>query len=235
MQAESELLKVKNVRKEYTRGKLFSAVNNVSFSLAEGDFACIKGKSGSGKTTLLNMIAGITTPTNGRITINNTDVFSLDDKLASSFRNRHIGYVPQGGSLLANLTAIENICLPFYLYSQENSARIVGKTCIDRAKELLALAEVSYLSDMFPAHLSGGEMRRVAIIRSLICSPSLVLADEPTNDLDDESSQAIMQLFTQINQQGTTVLMVSHDSDIASYAKHQFKMVSGQLKQISEI
>jgi len=222
------LLTIKNIRKDYTRGKVFSAVDNVSLSLDAGDFACIMGKSGSGKTTLLNIIAGIVTPTNGRVMLDNTDIYSLDDKHAALFRNQNIGYVPQGGSLLANLNAIDNICLPFYLYPQLNQQRLGHQQCMDRALALLEQAGISYLKSMFPAQMSGGEMRRVAIIRSLICSPQLVLADEPTNDLDEDSSQDIMQLFQQINHQGTTLLIVTHDSDVACYAKQQFKMAAGK-------
>lgn len=223
------MLNVKNIRKEYTRVKSFAAVDNVSFSLVEGDFACIMGKSGSGKTTLLNIIAGILTPTNGRVIIDNTNLYSLADKPASLFRNQHIGYVPQGSSLLANLNALDNICLPFYLYYQTNKSRIDSQTCEDRAVKLLEDAGIGYLREMFPAEMSGGEIRRVAILRSLICEPKLILADEPTNDLDDENSHNIMQLLASINKQGSTLLLVSHDNDVASYARQQFQMVSGKL------
>ena len=114
------LLNVKNVRKQYQRDKVFVAVDNVSFSLAHQDFACIMGRSGSGKTTLLNMIAGIITPTQGRVIIDNTDISVLADKQVSQFRNQTIGYVPQGNSLLTSLNAIENICLPYIFYNKSN-------------------------------------------------------------------------------------------------------------------
>lgn len=229
------LLNVKNIRKDYTRGKLFSAVDNVSFSLQQGDFACIMGKSGSGKTTLLNIIGGITTPTSGSVTFDTVNLYAMDDVQASLFRNQTIGYVPQGGSLLANLTAFDNICLPYYLHFQQNQQNMTVKACQERALELLQQAGISYLTDMFPKQMSGGEMRRVAIVRALICSPKLVLADEPTNDLDDESTQEIMQLFKNINQNGTTLLMVTHDNDVAGYAKQSFKMVAGKLTSIDKI
>ncbi|WP_294913189.1 ABC transporter ATP-binding protein [uncultured Gilliamella sp.] len=218
------LLDVKNLRKDYQRGSQhFSAVNNVSFSMAQTDFITIMGKSGSGKTTLLNMIAGLLTPTQGKITINGTNLFELDDKQVSAFRNQNIGYIPQGSSLLPNLTALENIRLPFYLTKREN------QSSLNYALELLEKAKIGYLKDTYPANMSGGEMRRIAILRALICRPKLVIADEPTSDLDEESSAQIMALLTEIHQQGTGLLIVTHDNDVANYSQRKLKMSSGRL------
>lgn len=218
------LLDVKNLRKDYQRGSQhFSAVNNVSFSMAQTDFISIMGKSGSGKTTLLNMIAGLLTPTQGKITINGTNLFELDDKQVSAFRNQNIGYIPQGSSLLPNLTALENIRLPFYLTKREN------QSSLNYALDLLEKAKIGYLKDTYPANMSGGEMRRIAILRALICRPQLVIADEPTSDLDEESSAQIMALLTEIHQQGTGLLIVTHDNDVANYSQRKLKMSSGRL------
>ena len=218
------LLDVKNLRKDYQRGSQhFSAVNNVSFSMAQTDFITIMGKSGSGKTTLLNMIAGLLTPTQGKITINGTNLFELDDKQVSAFRNQNIGYIPQGSSLLPNLTALENIRLPFYLTKREN------QSSLNYALDLLEKAKIGYLKDTYPANMSGGEMRRIAILRALICRPQLVIADEPTSDLDEESSAQIMALLTEIHQQGTGLLIVTHDNDVANYSQRTLKMSSGRL------
>lgn len=218
------LLDVKNLRKDYQRGSQhFSAVNNVSFSMAQTDFITIMGKSGSGKTTLLNMIAGLLTPTQGKITINGTNLFELDDKQVSAFRNQNIGYIPQGSSLLPNLTALENIRLPFYLTKREN------QSSLNYALDLLEKAKIGYLKDTYPANMSGGEMRRIAILRALICRPQLVIADEPTSDLDEESSAQIMALLTEIHQQGTGLLIVTHDNDVANYSQRKLKMSSGRL------
>ena len=218
------LLDIKNLRKDYQRGSQhFSAVNNVSFSMAQTDFISIMGKSGSGKTTLLNMIAGLLTPTQGKITINGTNLFELDDKQVSAFRNQNIGYIPQGSSLLPNLTALENIRLPFYLTKREN------QSSLNYALELLEKAKIGYLKDTYPANMSGGEMRRIAILRALICRPQLVIADEPTSDLDEESSAQIMALLTEIHQQGTGLLIVTHDNDVANYSQRTLKMSSGRL------
>ncbi len=223
------LLNVKNVRKQYQRDKVFVAVDNVSFSLAHQDFACIMGRSGSGKTTLLNMIAGIITPTQGRVIIDNTDISVLADKQVSQFRNQTIGYVPQGNSLLTSLNAIENICLPYIFYNKGNQNLTDKDNLLERAEQLMQQVGISYLSQLYPKQMSGGEMRRVAIVRSLICAPKLLLADEPTNDLDQESAEQIMQLLATINLEGTAILMVTHDLDVANYAKHQYKMEAGKL------
>ncbi|MCX8639613.1 ABC transporter ATP-binding protein [Gilliamella sp. B3172] len=218
------LLDIKNLRKDYQRGEqTFSAVNNVSFSMAENDFICIMGKSGSGKTTLLNMIAGLLTPTQGKIIINGTNLFELNDQQVSAFRNQHIGYVPQGSSLLPNLTALENIRLPFYLTKRPN------QSTLNIAKQLLEKAKVADLQNAYPANMSGGEMRRIAILRALICQPKIIIADEPTSDLDEESATEIMQLLSDIHQQGTALLIVTHDNDVASYSQKIVKMSSGRL------
>ena len=218
------LLEVKNLRKDYKRGtQQFSAVNNISFSMAQNDFISIMGKSGSGKTTLLNMIAGLLTPTQGKVTINGTNLFELDDKQVSAFRNQYLGYIPQGSSLIPNLTALENIRLPFSLTKREN------QSSLNYALQLLEKAQISYLKDAYPANMSGGEMRRIAILRALICQPQLVIADEPTSDLDEESSAQIMALLTDIHQQGTGLLIVTHDNDVASYSQRTLKMSSGRL------
>lgn len=218
------LLDIKNLRKDYQRGEqTFSAVNNVSFSMAENDFICIMGKSGSGKTTLLNMIAGLLTPTQGKIIINGTNLFELNDQQVSAFRNQHIGYVPQGSSLLPNLTALENIRLPFYLTKRPN------QSTLNLAKQLLEKAKVADLQNAYPANMSGGEMRRIAILRALICQPKIIIADEPTSDLDEQSATEIMQLLSDIHQQGTALLIVTHDNDVASYSQKIVKMSSGRL------
>ncbi|OCG61514.1 ABC transporter ATP-binding protein [Gilliamella sp. GillExp13] len=217
------LLNVKNLRKDYTRGQqTFSAVNNVSFSMAKDDFICIMGKSGSGKTTLLNMIAGLLTPTQGKITINNTNLFDLNDQQVSAFRNQHIGYIPQGSSLLPNLTAIDNIRLPFYLTKRAN------QNPLNEAKRLLEKTKISHLQDAYPANMSGGEMRRIAILRALICKPQMIIADEPTSALDEESAAEIMLLLSEIHQQGTALLVVTHDHDVARYSQKVMKMSGGR-------
>ncbi|MCO6547961.1 MAG: ABC transporter ATP-binding protein [Gilliamella sp.] len=217
------LLNVKNLCKDYIRGQqTFSAVNNVSFSMTKDDFICIMGKSGSGKTTLLNMISGLLTPTQGKITINNTNLFELNDQQVSAFRNQHIGYIPQGSSLLPNLTAIDNIRLPFYLTKRAN------QNPLNEAKSLLEKAKISHLQDTYPAHMSGGEMRRIAILRALICKPQIIIADEPTSDLDEESAAEIMQLLSEIHQQGTALLIVTHDHDVARYSQKVMKMSAGR-------
>lgn len=218
------LLTIKNLRKDYTRGnQTFSAVNNVNFSMEANEFICIMGKSGSGKTTLLNMIAGLLTPTQGHITVDGVNLFELDDQQVSQFRNQNIGYIPQGSSLLANLTALDNIRLPFYLTHRD------VQHGLPYALELLEKANISYLKDVYPANMSGGEIRRISILRSLICKPKMIIADEPTSDLDDESLTYIMQLLGSIHKQGTALLMVTHDHHVANYSQKVLQMSSGKL------
>lgn len=218
------LLVVKNLTKQYGRDNaLFNAVNNVSFTMAAGEFVTIMGRSGSGKTTLLNLLAGLLTPTKGYVSIDNTALFELGDRQIAAFRNQYIGYIPQGSSLLANLTGLDNIRLPLYLS---------GNAVIDsqsRALELMERAGISYLQQTYPAAMSGGEMRRIAIVRALMCAPKIIIADEPTSDLDKTTATEIMQLFSQLNQQGSTLLIVTHDESVAQYSQRKLIMQAGQL------
>lgn len=218
------LLVVKNLTKQYGRDNaLFNAVNNVSFTMAAGEFVTIMGRSGSGKTTLLNLLAGLLTPTKGYVSIDNTALFELGDRQIAAFRNQYIGYIPQGSSLLANLTGLDNIRLPLYLS---------GNSVIDsqsRALELMERAGISYLQQTYPAAMSGGEMRRIAIVRALMCAPKIIIADEPTSDLDKTTATEIMQLFSQLNQQGSTLLIVTHDESVAQYSQRKLIMQAGQL------
>lgn len=230
-------LHVENISKNFNRNIKkngnFNAINNISVSINSGDFSCITGRSGSGKTTFLNIIAGILKPSSGKVFIDNTNIHELDDQKSSFFRNQTIGYMPQSGSLLSNLTAIENICLPYYLYSKQNSP-ILGnyKNCEEKAIALLKEVKIEYLKNVYPSSMSGGEMRRVAILRALICSPRLIIADEPTNDLDESSAHEIMSLFAKINKNGTTIILVTHDQDILSYANRRFTMSDGKMLEI---
>lgn len=221
------LLQINKLRKEYQRGtNYFYAVDNVDLNMRENDFISIIGRSGSGKTTLLNMIAGILSPTSGGIMFNNIDIGELNDGELSLLRNKYIGYIPQGSSLLGNLSVLDNVRLPFYLGSPAGQD---GADLLARARELLAEAGLSHLQNMYPASLSGGEARRVAIARALINSPKLLIADEPTSDLDMETSREIMRLLLKAHQAGTALLLVTHDSAITGYGGSIIKMESGRI------
>jgi len=217
------LLELSNLTKEYKRGAgNFNAVDNVNLSVQKGDFISIIGRSGSGKSTLLNMSAGLIVPTSGNVLFEGTDIFTLNDKKISFLRNEKIGYVPQGQSLLSNYTVLENVCLPWFLSKRSG-------TPAKRAFSLLEKTGISALCESFPKELSGGELRRVAIARSLINSPSLLIADEPTNDLDSETTEEVMKLLGEIAGEGTAVLIVTHELDTLSYGNKTYVMNNGNL------
>jgi putative ABC transport system ATP-binding protein len=216
-------LELRELTKEYKRGeRTFNAVDCVNLLVEPGDFISIIGRSGSGKSTLLNMSAGLINPTNGNVLFNGTDIYQFNDKEISFFRNEKIGYVPQGQSLLSNFSALENVCIPWFLYKREGNPA-------ERALALLEKTGISHLADSYPKELSGGEMRRVAISRSLINNPAILIADEPTNDLDAETTSEVMKLLCAIAQEGTAVLIVTHELDTLSYGNKTYTMNNGNL------
>jgi putative ABC transport system ATP-binding protein len=217
------LLELKELTKEYRRGgKAFNAVNQVSLSVEPGDFISIIGRSGSGKSTLLNMSAGLLRPTGGTVLFEGNDIHRMNDKKLSFFRNEKIGYVPQGQSLLANFTVLDNVCIPWFLFRREGDVE-------GRAFILLEKVGISHLAASYPKELSGGEMRRVSIARSLINEPRLLIADEPTGDLDAETTAEIMGLFSRIAGEGTAVLIVTHELDTLNYGNKTYTMDGGNL------
>jgi len=221
----SYILKLNNLCKEYQRGKkIFKAVNNVNLEIQSGDFINIIGRSGSGKSTVLNMAAGMLTPTSGEIIFDGENFSGRNDSELSKIRNEKIGFIPQGASALENLTVMENILLPFYLWHHGGDAE-------GRAYILLEKFGIENLADSYPAELSGGELRRALIARALINSPKIIIADEPTSDLDIETSKNIMETFTSLNREGITVLLVSHDLDSLKYGNRVYTMNSGILME----
>ena len=217
------ILELKELTKEYRRGeRVFNAVNGVNLSVQRGDFISIIGRSGSGKSTLLNMSAGLLKPTGGAVLFDGQDISGLADKQISLLRNEKIGFVPQGQSLLANFTVLENVCVPWFLFKREGEPE-------ERAPALLEKTGIAHLAASYPKELSGGEMRRVAIARAFINVPELLIADEPTGDLDAETTTDIMQLLHDIAQGGTAVLIVTHELDTLSYGNKTYSMNSGNL------
>ena len=217
------ILELKELTKEYRRGeRVFNAVNGVNLSVQRGDFISIIGRSGSGKSTLLNMSAGLLKPTGGAVLFDGQDISGLADKQISLLRNKRIGFVPQGQSLLANFTVLENVCVPWFLFKRAGEPE-------ERALVLLEKTGIAHLAASYPKELSGGEMRRVAIARSLINAPELLIADEPTGDLDAETTADIMKLLHDIAQEGTAVLIVTHELDTLSYGNKTYSMNSGNL------
>jgi len=223
-----DILELRELTKEYRRGeRAFNAVNNVNLSVQRGDFISIIGRSGSGKSTLLNMSAGLLKPSAGAVLFDGQDISSLADKQISLLRNERIGFVPQGQSLLANITVLENVCVPWFLFKRAGEPA-------ERALALLEKTGISHLAASYPKELSGGEMRRVAIARALINKPELLIADEPTGDLDAETTADIMKLLRDIAQEGTAVLIVTHELDTLSYGNKTYSMNSGNLSLYSQ-
>jgi len=221
------LLELRELTKEYKRGdRAFNAVNKVNLSVERGDFISIIGRSGSGKSTLLNMSAGLLKPSAGTVLFDGRDIGTLTDKSISQLRNEKIGYVPQGQSLLSNFTVLENVCIPWFLFNREDDPEA-------RALALLEKTGIVHLAASYPRQLSGGEMRRVAIARALINTPALLVADEPTSDLDAETTAEIMQLLSVIAKEGTAVLIVTHELDTLSYGNKTYSMNSGNLSPYS--
>ncbi len=219
------ILKAEGLTKEYTRGsRKFNAVNNVSLEVEKGDFINIIGKSGSGKSTLINMLSGMITPTQGSIYLNGNNIVDKSDDDVSLIRNEHIGFIPQLSATLPYLTVIENVCLPFFTYKREGD--VAGKAMI--VLEKLGIEELAH---SYPRELSGGELRRVLIARAMINDPYIIIADEPTSDLDVESTKEVMEMLKRINDEGTTLLIVSHELDTLHYGKKVYTMKSGELME----
>jgi ABC-type lipoprotein export system ATPase subunit len=218
-------LEINGLSKQYQRGeKTFAAVDRVDLAIRRGDFVSITGRSGSGKSTLLNMLTGLLMPTSGSIKLEGTDIGTLKDKEMSEFRNSRLGYIPQGAGVLSNLTVFDNVRLPYYLSKRQGDAS-------GRAWFLLEAVGLSSHADMLPSQLSGGELRRVLIARALMNQPDLLMADEPTADLDLETTQEVMELFSRIHQNGTTILIVTHELDTLKFGNRVLTMSSGKLTE----
>jgi len=212
-------------RRFFRNGKntnFFYAVQKTDFELPEGAIAEIVGRSGSGKTTFANMLSGLLAPTEGAVYIDGIDLFTLDDEKRSEFRNKHIGIVPQGQTGLQSLTVLENVLAPAHMYGAKKDKEQL-------ARKLLAEMELSDLCDVYSNELSGGELRRMSIARALINSPEIVIADEPTGDLDDGTTKLVMKLFRRLADEGASVLMVTHERDALQYADRIFRMEEGIL------
>ena len=221
----SEILRLHDVSREYVRGGVaFFAVKGVNLTVEAGDFVNIIGRSGSGKSTLINMAAGMLTPTSGRVELFGERLAGKNDVYLSRLRNDKIGFIPQGMSLLPNLTVLENVVLPFFMYPHEGDGEGYGRIMLDRM-------EILHLADSYPDELSGGEMRRAVIARAMVNRPEIVIADEPTSDLDVISAQNIMNIFAELNSDGLALLVVSHDLEAVKYGRRVFTMESGTLKE----
>jgi putative ABC transport system ATP-binding protein len=201
------------------------ALDGVSFAIERGGYAAIVGPSGSGKSTLMNLIGGLDAPSGGRLVIEGRDIGALNDAELALFRNRTIGFVFQSFNLLPRMTALENVELPLIYAGVRPAARR------ERAAELLHRLGLADRMGHRPTQLSGGQQQRVAIARALACRPALLLADEPTGALDTVTGREILALFAELNAEGATILIVTHDHDIAAATRRMIEMRDGRIVQ----
>jgi len=218
----ASMISLKDITKTYHLGTLdVPVLKRINLSIEEGEYVAIMGASGSGKSTLMNIIGCLDRPTSGQYFLAGQDLTTLDDDELADIRNQYIGFVFQQFNLLPKLTSLSNVMLPMIYADVDKSQRIEQATA--------ALVQVG-LSDRLqnsPNQLSGGQQQRVAIARALVNHPALVLADEPTGALDSTTSKEIMDLLTKLNQQGTTIVVVTHDASVAARTKRTIRMVDG--------
>lgn len=221
------LVNVNNLSKSFRRGERdFFAIDNVSFDVNEKDFINIIGKSGSGKTTLLTLLSAIIEPTSGDIFVEGKNLSKMDDEEKSGYRNEFIGYVPQSLGTLPTLNVLDNVRLPYFFKKREGNG-------VERARMLLDMCGILDLENDFCKNLSGGELKRVLIARALMNEPKILIADEPTSDLDSKTTIEIMNMLKEINEKGTTIIIVTHDNDLLKYGSRLLEMTDGKLNEVS--
>jgi putative ABC transport system ATP-binding protein len=220
------VISVRDAHKYYELGETrVHALRGVSIEVAQGGFVAIMGASGSGKSTFMNILGCLDKPTSGSYHLDGTDVASLDKRQLAAIRNQKLGFVFQGFNLIARTTALENTALPT-LYSP-----IPKEEAVRRSAGALELVGLSDRSGHFPSQLSGGQQQRVAIARALVNQPSILFADEPTGNLDSRTSVEIMEIFQRLNDGGLTIVMVTHEHDIAQFAKRVIVFRDGKVRK----
>ena len=220
------VVKIEEIHKIYDSGEIpVHAVRGVSIEIRRGEFVALMGASGSGKSTLMNLLGCLDRPTRGRYLLDGIDVSELDRNELADIRNQKIGFVFQGFNLLARTTALENTELPMMYGRRRHSSRDMRQ----RALHSLEIVGLSDRADHFPNQLSGGQQQRVAIARTLANDPEILLADEPTGNLDSKTSVEVMGVFQKLNEQGITIVMVTHELDIARYCKRNLILRDGRL------
>ena len=214
------MIEVKTVTKSYED---ITPLQNVNFCINESDFVSVVGPSGSGKTTLLNVMAGLLTPTEGEIIVDGVSLYELNQRNRVAFRRENFGFIFQSFNLISYLTAVENVEVPLYLSGEKKKRqRYVAQELLDR----VGLGDKGH---RFPSQLSIGEQQRVAIARTLANSPRVIFADEPTGNLDGKAGRAIMRYLEELNELGVTILLVTHDSEMADFAKRKIELTDGRL------
>ena len=223
---EKVVVELKNVYKIYSMGEVnVNALNGVDLKITKGEFASIMGPSGSGKSTMMHIIGALDLATSGKVFIDNIDLSTLSEDQLSVIRGKKIGFVFQDFNLIPTLTAIENVMLPMLFQEEKMDEDKRQKHC----EGLLSLVGLGDRIDHKPFELSGGQQQRVAIARSLVNSPEIVLADEPTGALDSKSSEEIMDLLVDLNKEGKTVIIITHDKNVAKYTKRNIFLKDGKI------
>lgn len=220
-------IKAEKLVKHYGTGDaLVKAVRGISFDIEQGEFVAVMGESGSGKSTLLSMMGALNTPTEGNFLVDDIDIYSLSRDQRADFRREFLGFVFQSFNLIPYLTLAENVMLPLVTVKARNSAK---KALAEEALHRVGLGDKV---ERLPSQISGGEQERVAVARAIVNHPPILLADEPTGNLDSKTGRGIMELITELNEQGKTIVMVTHDANIAAHASVRLHMLDGVVDHI---
>ena len=220
------MIKTENIEKTYTKGSVSTPVlRGITLSVNRGEYVAIMGTSGTGKTTLMNILGCLDKPTSGKLELDGVDVYKLDDDALSALRNKKIGFVFQQFFLLERTTALENVLLPF-IYADRYPA-----DAIEHAKKALASVGLEDRIEYLANELSGGQQQRVAIARALVNDPDVILADELTGNLDSKSSAEILTIFSRLHKEGRTIVVITHDRDVAKHAQRILELKDGQIKE----
>ena len=229
MEKASEIIRLEDIRRIYRVGNQeVRALDGVSLSVYQNEYVAIMGPSGSGKSTLMNILGCLDSPSGGHYILNGVDVSEMEDGELADVRNREIGFVFQSFNLLPRYNALENVALPMVY------AGVPARERMERAAAALESVALSERMDHKPNELSGGQKQRVALARALINDPSIILADEPTGNLDTHTSIEIMRLFEEIHSRGNTVIVVTHEEDIAAYARRIIRLRDGRVESDTE-
>jgi len=222
----NNILEIKKINKNFQhRNGLIEIFKNISFNVKKGDLVALVGPSGSGKSTLLNMISLIDTPTSGKIIFKNNDIQKLNKKNHDDIRKKNISMIFQGNNLLNDFTALENVLMPLIIREEKN------KTSLKKAEKILASFNMKSRQNHYPDELSGGEQQRVAIARALISETDLILADEPTGNLDYRTSQEIFSYFLKLKKLNKTIIFATHNRDLANKADYKLSILNGNIKR----